>query len=313
LSLLLIEATMKTYPPWIASKLASLSEHRDEMAVHARQPIVKAENTRRLIGEMRMEMASMTTRGGDPDAATQAEVQRLEADVEAAVAEHVKRRERAIDADQALSTCRDWIAQQSDKVRLERAPVIRLTNGDSRKLLELVRRDIGEAQTELATLRRRPQERAEIAQQIGDLVARRARTALRYEPHQDAFSDLHVVPLLGLLCRVLPGEVVAALTEDACAKLDVHSGGLEPIGSIERAEAIAATEARLLEAGRQEEALIERLLGDNPYSTSRRRDSDPKAILGVIVGTAVKPKPAPAPPPSFEEQLDQAMAAEAAE
>ena len=59
---------------------------------------------------------------------------------------------------------------------------------------------------------------------------------------------------------------------DGCVASSGRSG-LEPIGSPERAAAIAETEARLLDLGAQEEALVEQLLDDG-----ERPDRRPGAV-----------------------------------
>lgn len=62
------------------------------------------------------------------------------------------------------------------------------------------------------------------------------------------------------------------------------------MSSAERASKLAAIEAELLASERDEEALIEHA-EEQGLATARRLDADPRAVLGIVIATAKKPKP----------------------
>jgi hypothetical protein len=80
---------------------------------------------------------------------------------------------------------------------------------------------------------------------------------------------------VALAAWIDPAALMAALSRDIDGVADARA-----MTAKDRAAKVRELEAAMLEAERAEEALIEAAGGTIP----RRRDADPAAILGVVVG-----------------------------
>ena len=293
---------MDRLPAFVSEKLGDLIEVRDQLKSWAQSAMNRAEDDRHRLGSINLDLQSrrgtgmpMVGTGYDPgpeQAETQRLIGELTSKIDASVAEFNRRVEYARSADNTLNHCRDFLTRLPAETILERVTVP-MTNGDAKKLLDLVRRDLAEAMGKLARLRTLPSPLSEVETRIREWVSRKAasqRLILRtprkqpLEAHFDVASALgptgavRVDPLT-LACLLNPEQVIDKLLTEAKR----HPFANEGIGDEEFDAEVAALSSKIDEVGRSEEAVVAKLLQDAPTSVVRRSDAQPDHILGCRI------------------------------
>jgi len=143
--------------------------------------------------------------------------------------------------------------------------------------IETVRATVTGLKRDLAQTRAAPLTAEELKAAAAKWVAAKAvegRPAIDARTGEIMFPQTGVSPL-ALAAWMEPATIMAALARDIDASTDGRA-----MTAKDRAAKVRGLEAALSEAERVEEALIEAAGGTIP----RRRDADPAAILGVVVG-----------------------------
>jgi hypothetical protein len=182
---------------------------------------------------------------------------------------------------------------------LEAAPqiAIEVKNGQTLSAaIETARNEIKSLQQKLAAARSAPLPQADQIRAAEAYVAKMASTAkptvavMRDDQIRVTFRDSVVGgtdDVLALACWLQPEAVVAALTRD----IEQMPTPINPLTRAERLQKVSELEGQLLELGFLEDGLILRAAQDG-IDVMRRRDADPRCVLGVVIKAKTAQVPA---------------------
>ena len=187
-------------PGFVTAKMQTLAAHADQMLALAAAPLRPVENMRRSLDVAKQHLSVLTERsraypqiydqaddaGEDADGRLErlkaeivradTDVQRLEADIEAALAAHKARDALHELAAHSVNICRDWLRARPDSATLEPAEKVEVPEGDLRGALEKTRSDIADLQGKVRALERAPEPREDVEQAVEAWVAEQARS-----------------------------------------------------------------------------------------------------------------------------------------